>query len=306
MKRTLPTNLNEVTSQNQLDSSGYEDEIISVEEGVDCPPPLMNFVLPSLDAGLIGSIVAPGGVGKSMLALELSILVATGADLTGLGRDFECKTGKVMYLTAEDGKKPFMQRLHALGKLLTESQKVQLKLNLEIRNVKRTRINIDEQGWQAYIERRARGRRLLFIDTFRRFHKLDENDSSAMEYILSVLEDIAERTGCSIVFLHHTNKSASTSGQGDLQQASRGSSVLADHGRWQINMVAMSREEADKLGVDDLMRPYYVRAGLSKVNHGLSSLNSEWLHRSIGGVLVPANFAPRMRSAKKGVRRDEI
>ena len=147
---------------------------------------------------------------------------------------------------------------------------------------------------------------MLVLDTFRRFHKCDENDSAAMARILCVLEGVAKRTGCSIVFVHHANKSAAVNGQGDMQHASRGSSVLVDHVRWQMYLAVASKEEAKTLGIDEKDRGYYIRVGLSKQNYGPPSSNLCWLRRSDGGVLVTANFGIRSAPIKKDRRRAEI
>lgn len=62
------------------------------------PEPL-DFVLPGMLAGTVGSIISPGGVGKSMFALQLAVQIAGGPDMLGLG-DLKC--GRVIYLPAED------------------------------------------------------------------------------------------------------------------------------------------------------------------------------------------------------------
>uniref|UniRef100_UPI0040460506 AAA family ATPase n=1 Tax=Providencia xihuensis TaxID=3342830 RepID=UPI0040460506 len=62
-------------------------------------PPSFDYVLPNMVAGTVGAIVAPGGVGKSMLALQLAVQIAGGPDLLGMG---ELMTGHVAYLPAED------------------------------------------------------------------------------------------------------------------------------------------------------------------------------------------------------------
>lgn len=297
--------LNAFAPQKKLECQGYEAKLIDVTCAFDHPPPPPDFVLPSLVAGTVGSVVAPGGVGKSMLALGLSVFVATGVDLTGFARGCESKTGKVTFLSAEDGENSTLHRLYALGQLLSPSQQKQFAENFEIRQLIGMRITIEEPSWQAFVESMASGRRLLIMDTFRRFHESKENDSEAMSPIMSALEGIAERTGCAIVFLHHTNKSSVTNGQGDTQHASKGSAVLVDHPRWQMYLVGMSDDEADKLKVEKSRRAYYVRVGLSKINYGPPRLNACWLERSKGGVLVAANLPIASAIANKGSRRAE-
>jgi RecA-family ATPase len=306
MKRTLPANLNEVTSQNQLDCPGYGSKSIDILETFDQPPPPQDFVLPSLVAGTVGSIVAPGGAGKSMLALELSILVATGVDLTGFGSAFESVTGKVAFLSAEDSKNATQHRLHAMGKLLSPSQRKQFAQNFEIRQLDGMQIDIAQPGWQSFVEDMATGRRLLIMDTFRRFHGCDENDSKSMAHIMTKLEGIGKRTHCAIVYPHHIVKSAAINSQGDMQQASRGSSVLVDHGRWQMYLSVATKQEAKTLGLAEDEREDFVRIGISKQNYGPRKSKSMWLQRGPGGVLIPANLNIRSLKVASPKKNKEI
>jgi regulatory protein RepA len=82
------------------------------------PKPL-DFILPGMLAQSVGSIVSPGGLGKSYFALELAIQIAGGPDLLGLGK---LKNGKVLYLPAEDPLEAISHRLYALSPIIAEDQ----------------------------------------------------------------------------------------------------------------------------------------------------------------------------------------
>jgi RecA-family ATPase len=132
---------------------------------------------------------------------------------------------------------------------------------------------------------------LLILDTLRNFHSSDENNSTTMSVLIGYLRGIAARTNCAILFLHHTNKSSAINGQGDIQQASRGSSVLTDNTRWQAYLTGMTNEESEKFtnGDDQPIgenRDYYVRFGISKQNYG-SPFAERWFKRGKGGILEP-------------------
>ena len=75
-----------------------------------------------------------------------------------------------------------------------------------------------------------------------------------------------------------------------MQQASRGSSVLVDNVRWQMYLSGASKAEADALGIDEAMRGYFVREGVSKQNYDKKPEDG-WLRRVDGGILIPAEFA---------------
>lgn len=268
----------------------------------EAPAPL-DFVLPGLLAGTVGGIVSPGGAGKSMLALELGILVATGHDLSSFGRGGIAHTGRVVFLAAEDPEIALQHRLHALGQHMQPNLRDLVSENVEIEALAGQSCNLLAADWAARVEQLATGCRLMFLDTLRRFHELDENDSGQMAHLVGILEGIATRTGCAVVFLHHASKSAAINGQGDMQQASRGSSVLVDNVRWQMYLAGCSKDEAKALGIDEQMRGYFVRGGVSKQNYG-PPVADVWMRRAEGGVLVPAEFATSSVTAKKGGRRE--
>jgi RecA-family ATPase len=145
---------------------------------------------------------------------------------------------------------------------------------------------MDDRWFDAHT-RIATDRRLLILDTLRRFHACEENDSGAMAKVIGRMEAIAARTGCSIVFLHHSSKSAAMGGQGDQQQASRGSSVLVDNIRWQGFLAGMGPDEVEQYGIEEGMRRIFVRFGVSKSNYG-APRDDRWYRRHEGGVLQPA------------------
>src|SRR5437588_12323363 len=83
-------------------------------------PPPRDYVLPGLIPGTVGSIVSPGGQGKSILALILAHLVAGDIDLLDLGI---FPTGRVVYLSAEDNEDIIHERLYHIGSKLNTRQR---------------------------------------------------------------------------------------------------------------------------------------------------------------------------------------
>lgn len=260
----------------------------------ELPPPI-DYVLPNMVAGTVGALVSPGGAGKSMLALQLAAQIAGGPDLLQVG---EFPTGPVIYLPAEDPPAAIHHRLHALGGHFTTEQRQDVADGLLIEPLIGRCPNIMCLDWFDGLKRAAEGRRLMILDTLRRFHIEDENVSGPMAQVIGRMESIAADTGCSIVFLHHASKSAAMMGAGDQQQASRGSSVLVDNIRWQSYLSGMTQNEAEEWGVDDGQRGYFVRYGVSKANYG-APFPERWFRRHEGGVLMPAVLEPQRRA--KGV-----
>jgi RecA-family ATPase len=244
--------------------------------------------------GTVGALVSPGGIGKSMLALQLVAQIAGGPDLLELG---ELPTGPAIYLPAEDPPASIHHRLHALGAYLSDEQRQAVAAGLLIQPLIGSQPNIMRPNWFDWFRRAGEGRRLMVLDTLRRFHTEEENSSGPMAQVIGRMEAIAAETGCSIVFLHHASKGAAMMGAGDQQQASRGSSVLVDNIRWQSYLSGMTQGESEEWGVEDSQRGYFVRYGVSKANYG-TPFQERWFRRHEGGVLKPA-VLERQQKAKR-------
>ena len=263
-------------------------------------PKPREYVLPGLMPGTVGSIVSPGGQGKSILALMLACLVGGGIDLLELGT---FPMGNTVYLSAEDSEDILDERIFYIGTKLHIGQRencIEGVITKDLTRCDPDLINGEHAAaWRQAIEAEATGARLLILDTLRNFHSSDENNSTAMSILISCLRGIAARTGCAILFLHHTNKSSAINGQGDMQQASRGSSVLTDNIRWQAYLAGMTSEDSERFmngGSQPIAedRGYYVRFGISKQNYGVPFME-KWFKRGKGGILEPVLLSPATR-----------
>lgn len=248
-------------------------------------PPAFDFVLPGMPVGTVGSLISPGGAGKSMFALQVATAIAGAPDSLELG----LKTGKVVYLPAEDPKLAIWHRMHAMSKAWDADAKAEVTKNLHIYPLIGREPDLLSEDWFEWFEEQTKGCRVLFLDTLRRFHLLDENSSGDMSKIIGRMEAIAWKNGCCVIFLHHSSKAAATGGQGDAQQASRGSTVLVDNTKWQAYMSSMSKEEAKTMKIAEAERGFYVRFGIPKLNFD-SPFRERWFRRGEGGVLAPMEF----------------
>ena len=259
---------------------------LNIREAFAVQPPPLDFVLPGMISGTVGALVAQGGAGKSWVALEIAIGVAGGPDL--LGMQFPAH-GRVLYLPAEDPALAINHRLYSAREVVAGSID-RLAETLEIVPLMGRAVDLLVPAWADAIERMATGTRLVVIDTLRRFHSGDENSAGEMARLLGVLEGICERTGASVLFLHHTAKGAALNGAGDAQQASRGSSVLVDNVRGgQFNLLGMTEADARAHGVDPGDRRSFVRRCQAKANFG-PPMADKWYRRMDGGLLVPAGI----------------
>lgn len=251
-------------------------------------PPALDFVLPGLLAGTVGALVSPGATGKTMLALQACATLAGGPDtleLDGLG-GWSLIRGKTMFMTAEDPPPVLAQRLHALGQGMNQAQQQTVAQHLKVLPMLGRNPSIMHQGWRDWmIDQAGDDTRLIVIDTLRRFHAGDENNSGEMAEVVAMLEQLSTRTGAGVLFLHHTSKAGALAGGGD-QQASRGSSVLTDNARLQANLATISPDEAGELGISEDQRPFHVRFSFPKVNYS-APIETRYYQRKPGGLLMP-------------------
>ena len=280
---------------------------IEILDAFTTPPPPLDFVLPGLLASTVGAVVSPGGTGKSMLALEIAVAIAGGVDLTN-GAFAMAASGPVAYLAAEDPQQVLFHRLHAIGQYLPPEAREAVADGLTIvplvgapPQLLTPQGRVNSQGRDSML-RWANGQRLLLIDTLRRFHNGDENDSSAASELMSVLEHVAATTGTTILYLHHSSKFAILNGRTDEASASRGSSVFVDHPRWMAALVGMTQKEAEKCGIEPSERWRFVRLTHPKCNYAPIPPET-WLHRTAGGVLVRADLPLSRTTARAHSRR---
>ncbi|EIQ56175.1 regulatory protein repA [Escherichia coli EPECa12] len=154
---------------------------INILEAFAAAPPPLDYVLPNMVAGTVGALVSPGGAGKSMLALQLAAQIAGGPDLLEVG---ELPTGPVIYLPAEDPPTAIHHRLHALGAHLSAEERQAVADGLLIQPLIGSLPNIMAPEWFDGLKRAAEGRRLMVLDTLRRFHIEEENASGPMAQVI--------------------------------------------------------------------------------------------------------------------------
>ena len=268
----------------------------------------LDMVLPGLLAGSVGSLVAPGSTGKGFFINSL-LCSMTSKDVIGMGiTPQDCK---VTYITAEDPLQVLEHRICALGALLNQIERQFFSDRVDIISLAgrqpslltdKIPVEIGPDGkpttearWRRWLEQICQGKRLVIIDTLRRFHSAEENDSGAMTVLLQIIEGIAQRTGAAIIFTHHTKKGSTVNGLGLDADSSRGSGALIYNVRWQLNMQSMTTNDADHFGVDHDRRRKYVQVFGSKINYDDRGL-AGWLMRKDGGILVESDLVEPPRT----------
>lgn len=291
---------------------------LNIAKALNDARPQLDLVLPGLPVGTVGNLVAPGATGKTQFLLQLAVARCLG--MPALGGLFPAGPPEnVFFMAAEEHEVIMRQRLHDVTNWLVEDGLFPSRSRAEIVEELNDRLKLfpltghdvcllREGGYTdalADITKAAEGCRLVIADPLRRFHDGDENDSGAMTQLVQGFERIAMSTKGAVLLAHHTSKAATLSGQGDAQQAARGSSALTDGVRWQANLSTMSAKTASDLGLAAEEARFLVRFDISKSNYGAPQAPA-WLRRLPGGVLTKTTLPDCKDTKRKSTPLREI
>jgi hypothetical protein len=138
-------------------------------------------------------------VGKTWLALDIAIAVATGGYCLG---DIKCERGDVLVLALEDNKRRMQRRL---TKLLGVNKTEWPRFSCAHSWPRADRGGLDHiRDWIA----KAENPRMVVIDVLARFRKMVSGKQSyeADYEAIAELQKIASDTGVAILVIHHTRK----------------------------------------------------------------------------------------------------
>lgn len=269
-----------------------------VNDWLDMTSPPRHWLFQDLlPCGKTGLLVAPGGTGKSQLALQIGISVATGLPLCGWW--WVGEPGAALLLFAEDDDEELHRRLQsAVGALAADPGSGDFQTALRRRLFIKSMVGRDNlitarldgevrrTGYADALIATARqipDLKLILLDPASRFKGGDENAAADATRFVEALEYLVRETHAAVLVVHHANK-ASLNGNGASQTAARGSSALTDGVRWQMNLATMTPDEAERYGVEVKERGYYVKVAVPKNNYAPPT-GEVWLRRGPGGFL---------------------
>ncbi len=232
--------------------------------------------------GFISVLIAPGGVGKSLLTILDAITLSAGRAISG---PFKGKQSRVWLYNTEDPLDELKRRIHAYKQFynltsadlenlyISSGQDKSLHLVIEHKNA--TVVNdIRRKEIISFI--RAKKIDLLIIDPFLRAHKVNENDNIKIDTVIEVLQSIAQSTNCAILLVHHTAKGKHMQGNAD---AARGATAVINAARISHTFTSMGEKEAEEYQVDEDQRFKYVRFDAAKLNLCLGSGKPVWFEK---------------------------
>lgn len=222
--------------------------------------------------------VGAGGGGKSAHAVSETLAMVTGRPLldeqAGLSKPL-----RVWYVNAEDPQDEIDRRFVAAAKHfnVTEDQIAD-------------RLFTDSGRDQEFVIMRQEGRDfkvcepmvvdmlaairennidVIIVDPFVSTHEVPENDNNLIQRVAKAWRRIADEGNCSVELIHHVTK-----GNFEITaDSARGGGALKDASRSLRTINAMTREEADKAGLDG-PRGYF-RVDFGKFNM-VAAGDSQW------------------------------
>lgn len=224
--------------------------------------------------GTVTTTIAPGGVGKTSLALCEAVAMVTGLPILG-----EKPSQKlcVWFVSGEDTQDELDRRLEAIcelhdigdeeiGRLLVDSL-VEQNINplmFAFSDKHGPKLDSDSMN-NLLLAIRDQQIDVVTLDPLVAFHELGENDNGAMAQLVKGLAYIANRTDTAIEILHHVRKPA----QGQIELTvddARGGGAFINATRSARVLNRISSADAEGAGISTDDRRFYFRIDRGKQN----------------------------------------
>lgn len=241
--------------------------------------------------GFVTLTIAPGGVGKSTLAIAEAIAVATGRPITGAECHEGRSAGTAWVYNNEDPRDELERRVSAIAKHHGIAMS-DLSDRLFVNSGMDRRLLIARQGergavvytpdvdaMKAHIVKHNIA--FMVIDPLVRAHQLEENDNGAIDSVMAVFSRIASETGCVIHLVHHTRKppGGSSEGHAGNMDSGRGAGAVAAAARIVRTLSEMSSKDAERFDVKEEDRRRYARLDDAKANLSAPGQETQWLEK---------------------------
>ena len=228
-------------------------------------------------------LVAPPGSGKSLLTLQMALMMGTGKSWGGWRPRAQVKT---LVINAEDDNDEMCRRLYAAGQemglkpeelservavaeapgdIIVAKADSRTKTVVKQPMVKRLVKTVIENGFDV-----------LVVDPFAETFEGDENSNSELKWAAVLWRDIARQTNAAVMLVHHTRKFNAEAGDMD---SARGGGALVGVARVVSTLFAMTAEEAAVFNIAKDDRHLYLRFDDAKANLSLVTFAAKWFEK---------------------------
>ena len=244
-----------------------------------------------LSRGTTTVLVAPGGVGKSQLALAMAADLGSGRGLLGF---HIFQRVAVWYLNLEDDEDELDRRVAAFRLVHNvawdELEDWIFAHQGSERPVCMAKVDEDDGSTIVFPDRdeiiagaHASEVGAIWVDPFIRSHKLDENSNPQMDAALAAWTEVAQECQCAIGLVHHVRK-----GPISGIEAARGAKAVTDASRVGLLLSAMTEDEAQALGIAAQQAHCFLRLDNAKANMA-PAFEATWfemVERNLGNATV--------------------
>lgn len=220
--------------------------------------------------GFVSATVAPGGIGKSSLALVEAVAMAAGLDILGVRPVAQLR---VWYANLEDPREEIERRIAAICKhFRIKPEDLGDRLCIDGRDTCEIILAMQTNSGAAITKPVVDGLTaalkagrfdVLTIDPFVSAHRVTENDNGAIDAVVKALGRMAGATGIAIELIHHVRK---TGGADATAEDARGAGATVAAARSVRVLNRMSEGDAEKAGLDDEARRRTFRLQDDKAN----------------------------------------
>jgi AAA domain len=240
----------------------------------------------------VGIVGGEPKLGKSFLALDLAVAVASG---TPCLRHFSVpQPGRVLLYAAEDALHVVRRRLEGI----CAAAACDLK-NLDVHVITAPTVRLDQQADRSRLDETITQLkpRLLVLDPFVRLHRIDENASGEVAPLLAYLRTLQRQHSLAVLVVHHARKSAGNMRAG---QALRGSSEF--HAWGDSNLYLRRSGDDINLTIEHRAAPSPPNIALELAQRG-DALALEVVQSAASQTPPPSSVDERITTALTGTKR---
>lgn len=204
----------------QMETSGIFERPLRGPE-IFAPLPPIKWVLQRLEIapGAPAMFAGYGFSGKTLAAMSMALSIAAGLEVWG---ELEATQGPVLHLDYEQGDWLSRRRYQRLARGLEICEPEQLPLELLVFPGLQL-LDECEDSWCRICD----GKILVIVDSYRAAARHIDENSSVARQPLDLLGRVSQRTGATLLVIHHARK-ASRDAAGGAAQSVRGSGALYD------------------------------------------------------------------------------
>ena len=231
----------------------------------------------------LSTTIAPGGVGKSALAIAEGLAMVTGKDLLG---ELPASPLRVWYWNGEDPLDELQRRIAAAClhyKISPQDMGDRLFVNsgretmIVVAQDDKTGLKIAHPVIDALREEIiAKQIDVLIIDPFVSSHEVSENDNVKINAVLRQWAKLADATRCANELLHHTRKPSFGQAAEYAVDDARGAGAMIAAVRSARTLNVMTEKEAGKAGLAEHQRRSFFRVDNGKANLAPPAKQSTW------------------------------